>query len=285
LDPDTVYGDNLTFQWDFDASDGPFQAQFVGMNGRWDFPTAGNYMITLRIVDNAGNYLEATKNITVNGLRDDEDFDNDGMSNKWEDENGLDKYDPSDAEDDSDGDGLSNYLEFLNRTDPRRRDTDGDGAADGEDFSPLDSTVWKEPSGESDDSGNLILILVIVALIILILALVAGFMLFRSMKRSKEEEERRKKAEELQKTTYEDQDLYSNLPSMDQVPQEAVGPAPSAPRLPPQQEEGIDDIFGGAGVLPSQQPAQEGLPPGPAGTGQPAQAPAEQGDVTDLLDN
>ncbi len=293
LDPDTVYNDTLTFQWDFDASDG-FQSEFVGLNGRWNFPSAGSYMITLRVVDSAGNYIQAQKNITVSGVRDDDDFDNDGMTNKWEDEYGLDKYDPTDAEEDSDGDGLTNAEEYLNLTDPRRRDSDGDGSPDGEDYSPLDSLVWKEPKEEedwTDDTTNIIVIIVIILVVLLILIALFVFLLMRSRKKAKEEEEKRKQAEQMQKTMYEDQDLYSDLPSADQTqPAAAVEAAPTAPQLPPQAEEGLDDIFGGAGTLPSQQQG-EGLPPGPQEQQQPqAQLPPRQeeeqktGDVTDLLD-
>jgi Zn-dependent metalloprotease/streptogramin lyase len=60
------------------------------------------------------------------------DSDSDGMSDHWEDRYGLDKYDPSDATLDADGDGLSNLGEFLARTDPTNPDSDGDGLSDGE---------------------------------------------------------------------------------------------------------------------------------------------------------
>ena len=46
------------------------------------------------------------------------DDDSDGMADSWEDANGLDPTDPSDAGDDPDGDGLSNLEEFVLGTDP-----------------------------------------------------------------------------------------------------------------------------------------------------------------------
>ncbi len=55
------------------------------------------------------------------------DIDEDGMPNDWEKENKLDQYDPSDADQDPDGDKFTNLQEFEGGTDPH----------DGTDFPPL----------------------------------------------------------------------------------------------------------------------------------------------------
>ena len=61
----------------------------------------------------------------------DPDDDNDGMPDWWEKKYGLNPLDPSDRNTDLDGDGLTNYQEYLYGTDPRNPDTDGDGLSDG----------------------------------------------------------------------------------------------------------------------------------------------------------
>ena len=48
------------------------------------------------------------------------DSDNDGMSDKWEEEYGLDPRDPDDAYIDSDGDGIINLNEFENNGNPKK---------------------------------------------------------------------------------------------------------------------------------------------------------------------
>jgi len=47
-----------------------------------------------------------------------DDSDYDGMPDDYEDDNGLDKNDPTDAQDDNDGDGFSNLIEYIEETDP-----------------------------------------------------------------------------------------------------------------------------------------------------------------------
>lgn len=296
LDPDTDLNDTLRYVWDFDASDG-FQEDAEGLSGTWDFPMAGTYTLTLRVYDNAENHIETTVNITVNGIKDDDDFDNDGMENQWELDHGFDPYNPDDAEIDSDGDQWSNLREFLNGTDPRELDTDSDGVEDGMDFDPLDATVQTAPSDESswiEDNFGIFLLLLILGVII-VLVLIGGvlFIIIRSnKKRSEEEEERRKQAEELQKSMYEGQDLYADLPT--QAQPEQIAATPAQPRLPePEETGGLDDIFGGAGTLPSLE-GQAELPPGPEEQppqaqlpegGQQPQAQQPQGDdLTDLLE-
>ena len=73
------------------------------------------------------------------------DTDGDAMSDGWEVLYGLNPLDSSDADMDSDGDGLSNMDEFGLGTDPILTDTDGDGVDDGFDGYPLDDTLSECP--------------------------------------------------------------------------------------------------------------------------------------------
>ena len=73
------------------------------------------------------------------------DTDGDGIDDKWEVDYDIDPRDPEDADEDYDNDGhdfdrngfiqgterFTNYNEYLNSTDPRNPDTDGDGILDG----------------------------------------------------------------------------------------------------------------------------------------------------------
>ena len=77
------------------------------------------------------------------------DDDNDGMTNFWEDLNGFDKDDPSDAFLDADADGLDNLGEFQEGSDPRDDDSDNDGLKDGQEIS-----IGSDPnSPDSDGDG------------------------------------------------------------------------------------------------------------------------------------
>ncbi len=141
--------------------------------------TFGTHTIYVRAYDNVLNFIE--RNVTVNitiyvvpdtdgdGLNDtvDPDDDNDGLPDSWEEEYGLDRLDPQDAELDSDSDGLNNTKEFEMGTEPNNADTDGDGHDDGDDYYPLDPKRWKMETEE--DILPLLIILVIV--IILVIAL------------------------------------------------------------------------------------------------------------------
>ena len=68
----------------------------------------------------------------------DPDDDDDGMPDIYEETHGLDPRNRADADSDLDGDGLTNREEHDAGTDPRRKDSDGDGVPDGEDPGPLD---------------------------------------------------------------------------------------------------------------------------------------------------
>ena len=72
------------------------------------------------------------------------------MSDSFEFENDLNPIDPSDAYIDSDGDGLTNFEEQKNRTDPRNPDSDGDGLSDGQEID-----LGTDPNNEDTDGDGL----------------------------------------------------------------------------------------------------------------------------------
>jgi len=82
------------------------------------------------------------------------DTDEDGMSDDWEDQYGLNPNDPTDAKGDIDGDGLTNLNEYTYGTDPTNKDTDGDGFLDGEEVSAGYNPAGSGKLGEIEELGE-----------------------------------------------------------------------------------------------------------------------------------
>lgn len=78
------------------------------------------------------------------------DSDGDGMIDSWEQSNGLNANDPSDAALDNEPDGLTNLQEYQYRSNPNSDDSDGDGLLDGVEV----NTHGTHPAkADTDDDG------------------------------------------------------------------------------------------------------------------------------------
>jgi len=109
----------------------------------------------------------------------DPDNDNDGMSDEWEKEHGLDpNYD--DTNEDPDGDGLTNLEEYKHKTDPNNRDTDGDGFSDG-----YEVENGFDPTDPEDHPTSIWPIFFLVVGIILLLAGI-GYLLYKNSTKPKQ---------------------------------------------------------------------------------------------------
>lgn len=79
----------------------------------------GKYSFRIVVKDNAGNEA-VTDNKTFWVTTDLNDTDNDGMPDWWEEKYGLNPEDPSDANQDLDGDGYTNLQEYKMGTNPTK---------------------------------------------------------------------------------------------------------------------------------------------------------------------
>jgi hypothetical protein len=117
----------------------------------------GDYLITVRLVDVAGNKKDNEFHIRNVAAAGPADTDHDGIPDEVEIQWGLDPNDATDASGDKDKDCLSNLEEYTTtHTNGNNADTDGDGLSDGCDelangLNPLDPTdADKDLDGDGD---------------------------------------------------------------------------------------------------------------------------------------
>lgn len=139
-------GNNATLGWGFASSADKFFVRLLFT----DEPTTDP--------DNAdfdGDGLTNWEEIFIYGTDPfNADSDGDGMPDGWEVMHGLNPNDPSDADEDPDGDGLTNLEEYLNGTDPNNPDSDGDGVWDGDE---VNSGTDPNDPNDTPESGWIIL--------------------------------------------------------------------------------------------------------------------------------
>jgi len=274
-DPDQIYGDELTYVWDFDDSDGINDHDGNGTQPTYIFEENGDYVVTLHIFDSE-NLTSAYAQVLVHiqGDASGLDADKDGLPNDWEDQWGLDKYN-ADGDDgrmgDPDGDGVVNYREMELFTDPLDEDTDGDGVWDGEDEYPGDSKRWKKAEAETDWTW-LIILLVIIAVVLIVLVILVVLVVLVASKRKKEEDEAQAIAEAAaQDEPYGQQELYSDVAQVQQQmppPQQPVPQPTGGESLDFERPEGLEPVEGDGPPGPDSQlppggQPQAALPPGP----------------------
>ncbi|MHA1983904.1 MAG: hypothetical protein ACW967_06085 [Candidatus Hodarchaeales archaeon] len=83
----------------------------------------------------------------------DNDFDYDGMSDSWEEQNNLDINDFSDKFGDEDSDGLLNYMEYFANTNATNPDTDHDGMLDGWEYKRRLNPLLNDTQDDTDNDG------------------------------------------------------------------------------------------------------------------------------------
>ncbi len=131
-----VYTDNRGLSWKSTNLQANGQ---TGNNDAWHvslgkFEAAETIRYAVEIVDWTGNHRWDNNGgfdfYSLVNYNSSSDQDGDGMPNGWEIANGFDPTDPTDADDDKDGDELTNVREYLAGSDPANSDTDGDGIED-----------------------------------------------------------------------------------------------------------------------------------------------------------
>jgi len=147
------------FVWD-DARTFTFTPSVV-LNGTYDMTIAG-----ARATNGAAMLSPYVGNYTAPA---DLDSDGDGMPDSWEVANGFNPLNSSDAATDADHDGLSNFLEFKEGTQPNNNDTDGDGIVDGFDAAPLTPSEDTGGSSAASTAFDPMMILVIVLLVVVVI--------------------------------------------------------------------------------------------------------------------
>lgn len=128
-----------------------WQAGIGTRSGTVTFPISEG-VHTLEILWEQGAEIVTSEYAFIDSVRffnNNSDFDEDGLSNTWELNNGFDPEDPADGLADTDGDGLTNAEEYLYQSDYSLEDTDGDGLSDWDEVF-VHQTSPKYSDSESD---------------------------------------------------------------------------------------------------------------------------------------
>jgi parallel beta-helix repeat protein len=174
-DPDFYWGETLYFTWTSNVTG------TIGTEDEINLSLgAGLHTVTLNVSDRAGAFTTQTFEVNIKppAASDDDDVDDDvidptdtdedGLPDEWE----LEHFDDldQDAEDDYDGDGISNLDEYEDGTDP---------------------TVKNDPVVDDDDNGgsNMLLYGLIAGLVLVVLIIVVIIIIIIVMLKKKKKEE------------------------------------------------------------------------------------------------
>lgn len=159
--------DGAIDSWTWDFGDG---GSGSGVTSTHKYSKPGTYRVRLTVRDDAVPFAEAfvEKNLTV-AYGAEDDFDGDGLRDKWEWENFGDLDET--AAGDPDGDGASNLKEYEASTDPN------------------DSTSFPEKTGGDKEESNMTTLLIIIAVIVVIVIMIPLFMNIMKAKKAREQDE------------------------------------------------------------------------------------------------
>lgn len=174
---------NFTYDWDFDNDGTVDETGINLVEFNYTFPDEGEYLVNLTVTDAGGlsNYTSVSvsvEKINTSGPVDDDIVDDDIINETDTDEDGLpDEWEQThfgglteDGTGDFDNDGVSNLKEYQDGTDPTKApDTPDDDIVDPDDDD--DDTGFVGSPAFFGLIGAIVLILIIVVVIVLVLML------------------------------------------------------------------------------------------------------------------
>ncbi len=191
-----------------------------------------------KVSDSADNcplvYNPSQKDSDKDGTGDecDEDNDNDGMADKWEKQYGFNPFNGGDALLDADSDTLANLKEFQLGTNPKNKDTDGDGASDA-----AEAAKGSNPNDAKSKPGSGRLARFMLGMLVLLaIALAFGYFYYRRLSGPIKET---KKAAEASRTELEAARRAEQTPEPRKY---RPAPAYRAPQMPEPRRSSIDEL-------------------------------------------
>ncbi len=185
-----------------------------------------------------------------------QDSDGDGLPDEWEIQNGLDPNDPSDSEQDTDSDGLTNKEEYevqntyAASTDPNNADTDNDGYSDKEELKKGTDPI----NSEDFPKSNLMRIILFIAGALILLG---GFGYLAYVAAEKKKESEFIATRQTPRVIMSQQRQIPGQPVFIPRPVQRTGPAPNLRAIEYQRDLQRKKIFGTLGKEKIQEQARK----------------------------